>query len=275
MGRVDGKVALITGGARGQGRAHALRLAGEGADVVVLDLGKQIGTVPYELSEASELETTAGLVEALGRRALAFEVDVRDRLALDHAVAVTLERLGRLDIVCANAGILPTGMVLETPDGQWQDTLDINLTGVWNTIRATTPALIDQAGGSIIVTNSVAGLRGGSNCAAYVTSKHALVGLVRACAHEFGRHSIRVNGIHPTSVATPMVHNDAMSRALRPDLEAPTIEDTIAVRQSNHLLPIPWIDPIDVSNAVLWLASDEARYVTGVCLPVDAGASIR
>jgi SDR family mycofactocin-dependent oxidoreductase len=275
MGRVEGKVALITGGARGQGRAHALRLAEEGAHVVVLDLGKPVGSVPYELAEASELDETVALVNDLGRGALGFEVDVRDRLGLDGAVEAALSKFGRLDIVCANAGILPTGMVLAVPDGQWQDTLDINLTGVWNTIRATAPTLISLGGGSIIVTNSVAGLKASANCAPYVTSKHALVGLVRACAHEFGRHGVRVNGIHPTSVATPMVHNDAMSRALRPDLDAPTIEDTIAVRQSNHLLPIPWIETIDVSNAVLWLASDEARYVTGICLPVDAGASIR
>jgi (+)-trans-carveol dehydrogenase len=275
MGRLDDKVALITGGARGQGRAHALRLAQEGADIAVLDLGKQLDTVAYTLSSTSDLDDTVKAVQQLGRRAVGVEVDVRDRLALDDAVATTVRELGGLDVVCANAGILPTGSALETSESTWQDTIDINLTGVWHTIAAAAPALIERGGGAIVVTNSVAGLKGSPNCIAYVASKHGLVGIVRACANELGRHRIRVNGVHPTSVATPMVHNDAMSRALRPDLEAPTIEDTIMVRQAAHVLPIPWIEPIDVSNAVLWLASDEARYVTGVCLPVDAGASIR
>jgi SDR family mycofactocin-dependent oxidoreductase len=280
-GRVEGKVVLITGAARGQGRSHALRFAAEGADVVAVDLGPTVegvdavGSVPYGLPDASDLDETAVLVRGLGRRAVAVTADVRDQAALEKAVAIARDELGGLDIVCANAGILSSGPLLELTPDQWHDTLEINLTGVWHTIRAAAPALIDRGGGAIVATNSLAGLKGVRGSAAYASAKHGLVGLVRSAAHELGPHRIRVNGVHPTSVATPMVHNPAMSRALRPDLDDPSIEDTAAVRQAAHLLPIPWIEPEDVSNAVLWLASDEARYVTGVALPVDAGASIK
>jgi (+)-trans-carveol dehydrogenase len=276
MKRIDGKVALITGAARGQGRSHAIRLAEEGADIVALDIGSQIGSVVYDMPGTSQLDETVDLVKKAGGRGIAFEVDVRDEAAMRAAVSEAVDEFGRLDIVCANAGILSTANIVDMSPAQWRDSLDVNLTGVWHTIRATAPQLIRQGeGGSMILTNSVAGLRAGPHNAAYVAAKHGLIGLMRGAAHELGPHSIRVNCVHPTSCATEMVHNEVMSKVLRPDLENPTVADTIEKRRAAHLLPIPWIEPIDISNAVLFLASDEARYVTGSSLVVDAGATIK
>jgi SDR family mycofactocin-dependent oxidoreductase len=276
MGRVEGKVALITGAARGQGRSHALRLAEEGADIIALDIGRQIGTVGYEMPGADALEETVSLVKEKGRRSLGFAVDVRDQKGLDDAVAASLVELGHIDIVCANAGILSSGPAWEQTEQQWQDTLDVNLTGAWHTLKAAAPHMIEQqAGGAMVIVSSLAGLKGARGAVSYVASKHGTVGLMRTFAHELGPYGIRVNSVHPTSVATPMVLNEVSTRAMRPDLENPTVEDTAEIRSRPHLLPIPWVDPIDISNAVLWLVSDEARYVTGVALPVDAGAAIK
>ena len=275
MGRVEGKVALVTGAARGQGRSHALRLAEEGADVVVLDIGRQIGTVGYEMPGVDALEETVSLVRDVGRRSLGFAVDVRDQQGLDVAVAAAVAELGHIDIVCANAGILSSGPAWEHSEDQWNDTIGVNLTGAWHTLKATSPQMIIQGSGSIVIVSSLAGLKGARGAVAYAASKHGCVGLMRTFAQELGPYGIRVNSVHPTSVATPMVLNDASSRALRPDLENPTFEDTVEIRSAPHLLPVPWVEPIDISNAVLWLASDEARYVTGVALPVDAGAAIK
>jgi (+)-trans-carveol dehydrogenase len=272
MGRVDGKVALITGAARGQGRSHALRLAEEGADIVALDITAQIGTVKPPMSSPEDLAETVKQVEELDRRILARQADVRDQGAIDAVVAEAVAEFGHIDIVAANAAIFTFGVGWEITDAEWQDIMDVNLTGVWHTLKAVAPPMIEAGrGGSIIITSSAAGLRGLTNMAAYVASKHGVVGLMRTFANELAPHRIRVNSVHPGSVATPMILNDVQAKQMRPDLEHPTraeLEDSFG---GAHALPVGLLEPVDISNAVLWLASDEARYVTGVTLPVDAG----
>lgn len=270
-GRVAGKVAFITGAARGQGRAHAVRLAEEGADIIALDLCGDVDTAGYPGATPADLAETVAQVEKLDRRIVAVQGDVRDldglRAAVEHGVA----ELGRLDIVVANAGIAGSGTPTEMlSQNSWATMLDINLTGVWHTAKAAVPHLAD--GGSITLTSSMLGLRGGGYMAHYASAKHGLVGLMHALANELAPRSIRVNSIHPGNVLTPMVDNENFFRAVRPDLAEPTLADAAEAIGHYHLLPVPFIEARDVSNAVLFLASDEARYVTGVALPVDAGA---
>jgi (+)-trans-carveol dehydrogenase len=275
-GRVDGKVALITGAARGQGRSHALRLAQEGARIVAIDIAAPVDTVMYAPATSEDLAETVKIVEDAGGEIRAFESDVRDLAGMDRVVAETIDDFGKIDIVVANAGIVTYGTVLELTDEQWTTMIDINLTGVFHTVKAAlAPMLLADNGGSIIITSSMLGLKGVPNSAHYTSAKHGLVGLMRVLAHEVSPHNIRVNTIHPTSVRTEMVINDATYRIFRPDLKAPQLEDIIDGLTALNLIPIPYIEPIDVSNAVLWLASDESRYVTGITLPVDAGFAIK
>jgi (+)-trans-carveol dehydrogenase/(-)-trans-carveol dehydrogenase len=276
-GRVAGKVAFITGAARGQGRSHAIRLAQEGADIIAVDICEDVPGIPYAGATEADLAETVKQVEALDRRIVAAKADVRDygrlKAVLDEGVA----QLGRLDIVSANAGI-GTAPVRswEMDESIWQTMIDINLTGVWHTTRAAIPHLIAGGhGGSIILTSSAAGLQAYENISHYVSAKHGLVGLMRTLALELAPHFIRVNSIHPTQVDTPMIQNEPTWRLFRPDLERPTAADFAPASQAMNALPIPWVDPVDISNAVLFLASDESRYVTGVTLPVDAGAVIK
>lgn len=272
-GRVAGKVAFITGAARSQGRSHAVRLAEEGADIIAVDLCAAVPGMPYPAATEDDLEETAALVRQAGGRVHHTVADVRDPVALERALRDGVDALGRLDIVCANAGIggQPAKSHRITPES-WQDMLDINATGVWNTCTVATPILLEQRqGGSMILTCSTAGTQGTPHLAHYTAAKHAVVGLMKTLAMELGSARIRVNTVHPTSVATPMIHNDTLFRLFAPDRENPTKEDAAPVFASTHLLPIPWIEPVDVSNAVLFLASDEARYVTGTELRVDAG----
>ena len=272
MGRVEGKVALITGAARGQGRAHALRLAEEGADIIAIDVCRQVETVPYEMATPEDLADTAKLVEDFDRRIVVREADVRDTSALAEAVRVGVAELGRLDIVVANAGIATVGSALELDEDTWQTMIDVNLTGVWKTIKAAVPAIIAGGrGGSVVLTSSAAGLRGTPNLAHYVAAKHGVVGLMRTLAHELAPYMIRVNTVNPTAVDTPMVMNDMFYGLVRPDLERPGPDDVAEAFVGLNILPVPWVETIDISNAVLWLASDEARFITGVTLPVDAG----
>jgi (+)-trans-carveol dehydrogenase len=276
VGRVDGKVALITGAARGLGRSHAVRLAEEGADIIAVDLCAQIGTVRYEMATPDDLAETVEQVEALDRRIISAEADVRDVAVLRAVVERAVADLGRLDIVVANAGISSIGPAIELTDEAWQDVIDVNLTGAWRTCVAAAPSMIAAGrGGSIILTSSVAGLIPLRNSAHYVASKFGVVGLMKCLAVELAEHSIRVNSVNPTTVDTPMVLNDATIKLLVPDSENATTEGLADLMQATHLLPIPWVESLDVSNAVLFLASDEARYVTGVALPVDAGRSIK
>ena len=279
MRRVEGKVALITGAARGQGRSHAVRLAEEGANIIGLDLPPDtaVNSTAYPMAGGEDFAETVRLVEERGRRIIACSADVRDQAQVSAAVAAGIEEFGRIDIVAANASILGSGeFVWEIPDQRWEDTLDINVTGVWNTVRACAPHMIGaDRGGSIVITSSTAGLRGTARTGAYTTSKHAVVGLMKTLAIELAPHSIRVNTIHPTTVATEMILSPSRFKRFRPDLENPTIEDVAQVLAPLNLLPVPWLEPEDISNALPWLVSDEARYVTGVALPVDAGAAIK
>ena len=270
-GRVAGKVAFITGAARGQGRSHAIRLAEEGADIIAIDVCEDVATVPYGGATEADLAETVKQVEALDRRIVARKADVRDYNSLKAALDDGVAQLGKLDIVSANAGIFSSAPAAELTEEQWGQMIDINLSGVWRTCKAAIPHLVANRGGSIIITSSTAGLKGGPNFAHYVSAKHGVVGLMRTLALELAPQSIRVNSIHPTMVDTPMVQNDSLYELFLPAEENPTKEQFAAVSQSMQIMPIPWVDPVDISNALLFLASDEARYVTGVTLPVDAG----
>ena len=272
-GRVAGKVAFITGAARGQGRSHALRLAQEGADIIAVDLCGQIGTVPYPMASEADLAETVKEIEALDRRIVATQADVRDYAAVKAAVEDGVAQLGRLDIVAANAGIFSFGALAELDDTTWQDMIDVNLTGVWHAAKATIPHLRASGGGSIILTSSTAGLMAIPQIGHYTSAKHGVVGLMRTLALELAPHFIRVNSVHPTGVNTDMIQNAATYRLFRPDLDNPTADDIVEAAKALNALPIPWVEPRDISNAVLCLASDEARYITGVTLPVDAGST--
>jgi (+)-trans-carveol dehydrogenase/(-)-trans-carveol dehydrogenase len=276
-GRVAGKVAFITGAARGQGRAHAMRLAEEGADIIAVDVPGDYDTVGYPMGTQAELADTVKQVEALDRRIVATKADVRDFGALKAALDNGVAQLGRLDIVSANAGIGSSPYAAQDLAEQtWQDMIDVNLTGVWHTAKAAIPHLAAGGrGGSIVLTSSAAGLQAYANIAHYVSAKHGVVGLMRTLALELAPQFIRVNSIHPTQVDTPMIQNEATYRLFRPDLDHPTRADFEPASQVVNVLPIPWVDVADISNAVLFLASDEARYITGVALPVDAGAVLR
>lgn len=267
--QLDGKVALVSGAARGQGRSHAIRLAEEGADIIAFDLCSQVGSVPYPLSTAEDLAATVAAIEATGRRVIAREADVRDLDALRTLVADGVAALGgRLDIVCANAGVASffddTWSITEEA---WNDMIDINLTGVWKTVTAAIPSMIEAGnGGSIVITGSTGGLKGVTRIAHYVAAKHGLVGLARTLSNELAPHMIRVNVVHPTGVNTPMVVNDFMEQFLA---------ESDYAKNFQNALPVDSIEPGDVSSAVVWLSADTARYVTGIELPVDAGMTQR
>jgi (+)-trans-carveol dehydrogenase len=274
VGRLDGKVAVITGAARGQGRAHAIRFAREGADIIAIDICADLPNVPYPLSRPEDLAETVRLVRETGREILATQADVRDLEALTEALNEGWDGLGRqLDVVVANAGIGTYGAALDLTPAAWHEVIDVNLNGVWNTCRVALPLLIAGGrGGSIIMTNSVMGLKGCQNAAPYVTAKHGLVGMMRALALELAKHSIRVNSIHPTQVDTPMIQNPATKRLFVPDVDSPTREQFAAAAEGLNALPTPWVDVDDVCNAAVFLASEDARFVTGSTLSVDAGA---
>jgi SDR family mycofactocin-dependent oxidoreductase len=276
-GRVEGKVAFITGAARGQGRSHAIRLAQEGADIIAVDLCGQIGSVPYGMATPADLAETVKEVEALDRRIVASQADVRDYGAVKAALDEGVAQLGRLDIVSANAGIFSFSTMEEMEDTQWQDMIDVNLTGVWHTAKAAIPHLRAAGGGSMILTSSTAGLKAIPNTGHYNSAKHGVVGLMRTLATELAPDLIRVNSVHPTAVDTDMIQNSATYALFAPDLpEQERTREVAAERFGTlNLLPIPWVEARDISNAVLWLASDESRYVTGVTLPIDAGLLIK
>jgi SDR family mycofactocin-dependent oxidoreductase len=265
-GPLAGSVAFITGAARGQGRSHAVTLAAAGADIIAVDICAGIGSVPYPLGSTDDLEQTAREVTALGRRVVARQADVRDLDGLSDAFTAGVAELGAATVVVANAGIAP--MAAEPDPAQWHDVIDVNLTGVYHTVEVALPAMIEHgAGGSVIMINSTAGLNGiggpGPGSLGYTAAKHGGVGLMKAYANLLAPHGIRVNSVHPTGVDTPMVMNPVMQAFFRSEHG-----------QSNattNAMPVGLITAQDVSEAVLWLASDASRYVTGVALPVDAG----
>jgi (+)-trans-carveol dehydrogenase/(-)-trans-carveol dehydrogenase len=276
-GRVEGKVAFITGAARGQGRSHAIRLAQEGADIIAVDICEDVDGIPYGGATEEDLAQTVKEVESLDRRIVATKADVRDYVALKQALDEGVAELGRLDIVSANAGIgLSPAHAQDLAEATWQTMIDINLTGVWHTTKAATPHLIEGGrGGSMILTSSSQGLRSSQNIAHYASAKHGVVGLMRTLALELAPHSIRVNSLHPTNVDTPMIMNQATFDLFRPDLEHPDRDDMAEAALTLNALPVAWVDSVDISNALLFLASDEARYVTGVTLSVDAGSALK
>jgi SDR family mycofactocin-dependent oxidoreductase len=264
---LKGKVAFITGAARGQGRAHAVRLATDGADIIAVDLCDQIASVPYPLATPDDLAATVKLVEDTGSRIVAARGDVRDRASLSSALQAGLDEFGRLDIVVANAGIAP----MQSGDDGWHDVIDVNLTGVYNTIKVAIPTLVRQdTGGSIVLISSAAGLAGvgspDAGSVGYAAAKHGVVGLMRVYANLLARQNIRVNSIHPTGVETPMIDNDFTRGWLAQMAAAVDNPGTLG-----NALPVEVLQPEDIANAVAWLVSDQARYITGVTLPVDAG----
>jgi SDR family mycofactocin-dependent oxidoreductase len=274
VARVEGKVAFITGAARGQGRSHAVRLAQEGADIIAVDVCHGFDTVPYDGATEADLDETVKLVESLDRRIVAQQADVRDLASLRAAVDAGLAQFGHIDIVIANAGIASFAPALDLTEEMWQDVIDINLTGLWKTVKATAPSMVERGeGGSIILTSSVAGIIAFPALAHYTAAKHGVVGLMRALAVELAPSHIRVNSVHPTTVDTPMIANPAGYSLFMGGAPDVTREQAAVGMKALNALPVPWVEAVDVSNAVLYLASDEARYVTGTTMVIDAGAA--
>jgi SDR family mycofactocin-dependent oxidoreductase len=278
MGRLDGKVAMVTGAARGMGRAHAVALAREGARVLVCDVGPstELASVAYDLAREDELEETASAVRALGGEVIARPADVRSEAELLALVDAGLERWGRVDIMVANAGITGYAPAHRLTEEAWDEILDVNLKGAWLSAKVVIPTLIEQGdGGSLIFISSGLGLKGLPEAGHYAAAKHGVVGLMRSLALELAPHFIRCNTIHPAGTNTPMAHNRMHYARFAGGREDATLAEVIEVYESIAALPIPWTEPEDIANAVVWLASEEARYVTGVCLPVDGGWSAK
>jgi SDR family mycofactocin-dependent oxidoreductase len=266
MGTLEGKVAFISGGARGQGRSHAVRLAEQGADIVTFDICAQIDSVTYDMATTDDLAQTINEVEATGRRIVARVADVRDVEAVRAVHQEGVDELGPIDIVLANAGIAPGGV--SPPDEAWYDTLDVNASGVWNTVRVAIDPMVERgAGGSIVVTSSTGGMIGiptnHAGVLAYVAAKNAVIGMMRSWANYLAPHNIRVNAVAPTTVNTPMIANNRVSMTVA--------EDPKLSNAWTNALPVGVIEAIDVTNTIAWLVSDEARYITGTVVPVDAG----
>lgn len=277
MGKLTGQVAFVTGAARGQGRAHAVTLAAEGADIIAVDRCADVETARYPMAGEADLAETVALVEATGRRIHAVVADTRDLDALQAAVDAGVERFGRLDIAIANAGIAaaPT-MSWELSPEAFREMMDINVTGVWQTTKVAIPHILaGNRGGSVILVSSMAGLRGVPGIVHYASAKHAVAGMAKSIANEVGWANIRVNSIHPGNVRTTMIDNEPMVRGFRPDLADPVLEDTAEVMARLNLLPLPWLDAQAVADAVLYLVSDAGRGITGASMPIDLGTSAK
>ncbi|MEU1983226.1 mycofactocin-coupled SDR family oxidoreductase [Nocardia sp. NPDC019395] len=275
MGTLDGKVAFITGAGRGQGRSHAVRFAREGADIIAVDTTAPAKSVSYPLATAGDLAETARLVEAEGRRIIARDADVRNYAALAAAVDEGVKALGRLDIVVANAGISAPAPTLAMSEDTWQEMIDINLTGVWKSLKASVPHIVESGhGGSVVITSSVAALVVNENIAHYSAAKAGLVSLMKVLAKELAPHSIRVNTVHPGSVGTDMVYNESTYRLFRPDLENPGRADFEEVVGKMNRLPVNTLEAEDITDTVHFLVSDAAKYITGTTHVIDAGIAL-
>ncbi len=274
MGSLDGRVALITGAARGQGRSHALRLAREGADIVAVDISDDIETVPYEMARAEDLEETVAGVEDLDRRAIAARADVRSQEQLDRAVERGISELGKIDILVANAGIVSMATFWEMSEEMWRDMIDINLSGMWRSAKAVAPHMIERRQGAIVMTASQASFEPTALIAHYAAAKHGVLGLMRNVALEMAPYDVRCNAVCPGAVDTTMLNNPMMYERFAGSGE-PTREVALeSVRHYNLLNDRSMLPPEAISDAVLWLISDEAEHVTGVALPIDAGHTI-
>ncbi len=276
MGQLEGKVAFITGIARGQGRSHALTLAREGANIIGLDLCGKPSTTNYAGSTVDDLQETIRLIKETGQQIHAEVADVRDAAQVQAVFDRGLQEFGRVDIVLPNAGICSGAKTwLLTPE-EWAEMIDINLNGVFHTIRAAIPTMIEQGeGGSIVFTGSTEALKGAENISSYSASKHGVTGLMTSLARELGQYNIRVNSVNPTCVDTHMINNDFVYGLFRPDLEKPTRADVEDAFTGTHILPVPWIEPKDVSNAILYLVTEPGRYITATALPIDAGFIVK
>ncbi|MEU0495421.1 mycofactocin-coupled SDR family oxidoreductase [Mycobacterium sp. NPDC006124] len=276
MGQLNGKVAFITGVARGQGRSHALTLAREGARIIGLDLCAKPTTTAYPGATEEDLHETVRLVEELGGEIFVDVADTRDFEQVRDVFDRGLARFGRIDVVVPNAGICSGAKTWDISPGDWREMVDINLNGVFHTVKAAIPQLISQGdGGSIVFIGSTEALKGAENISSYAASKHGVTGLMTSLARELGRHGIRVNSVNPTCVDTHMINNDFVYGLFRPDLERPTRDDVIGTFEGTHLLPVPWIEPRDVSAAILYLVTEPGRYITATTLVVDAGFIVK
>lgn len=276
MGRFEGRRVLITGGARGQGRNHAVRFAREGADVAVLDIAStRIETVPYDIASPEDLEQTVALIEAEGQRGLAVQADVRSATEVNRAVERVLERFEAIDVLVVNAGICTFGALESMDEDLWQTMIDVNLTGAFNSVRAAVPGMVENGYGRVIATSSMAGRAGWENIGHYAASKWGLIGMVKSLALEVADRGVTANIVCPSSVNTPMMHNEASYRLFRPDLEDPTMEDALPAFQSVNVLPVPYAETDDISDSVLFLASDKAKFITGATLSPSTGVNAR
>ena len=277
MSKLEGKVAFITGAARGQGRSHAVRLAEDGADIVAVDVSAGVETVPYPLGTADELAETKALVEKAGRRCVTATADIRSLEQLGAAVDLAKETFGHIDILVSNAGIWSSSTDSWSLDEEtWQTMIDVNLSGQWKTAKAVVPTMIEGGdGGAITITSSSIGLKATTGNVHYTTAKHGVIGLVRTLAHELAPHNIRVNALCPTTVNSPMITNDALYTLFRPDLDSPGLPDVEPGLRDLNLLDVSMMEPGEVSAAISWLVSDDARYVTGIALPIDAGSTAK
>ncbi|HLG86540.1 MAG TPA: mycofactocin-coupled SDR family oxidoreductase [Alphaproteobacteria bacterium] len=275
--RFEGRVAVVTGGARGQGRSHAVRLAREGAAVVLCDILEQIPTVDYPMATRADMDETVKLLEAAGGRCLAIKADVRDPKAVTDVVARTLKQFGKIDILLANAGILGNHPLLQISDQAFDDMIRTNLVGVFNCIRAVVPPMKERNYGRIVVTSSQAGRMGYAQLAHYAASKWGVIGLTKSVALEVGLDGITVNAVCPTAVNTPMGSNPEVWRRALPDDPMPTKEKFEALMRQHPSLPqgVPWVEPEEVTEPVLFLASDAARHITGAVIDIQAGAGAR